>query len=219
MGKTASLSKFFEITRHNLKFVHSFYLANIFEILFEIILKITLLENIFCSEKIILMYDQCVSVCPYSAGQTDTSFSNHCNNPDKRSMEHFHFSHTTLGTRRNYWDISPCFCGFFYALCTYHSACIEFSLVFLAPVNCSTVYSSVSLVNIVFYPNFGMFALHATLLLNLCQGNENVSATLDHGRLARWRNRRACDVGKAKEGLENELWRRWSGLENTLWRR
>ena len=28
-----------------------------------------------------------------------------------------------------------------------------------------------------------------------------------HGRLAR---RRACDVGEAKEGLENELWRRWS---------
>ena len=28
-----------------------------------------------------------------------------------------------------------------------------------------------------------------------------------HGRLARWR---ACDIGEAKEGLENELWRRWS---------
>ena len=31
-----------------------------------------------------------------------------------------------------------------------------------------------------------------------------------HGRLARWRKWRACDVGEAKEGLENELWRRWS---------
>ena len=39
---------------------------------------------------------------------------------------------------------------------------------------------------------------------------QNVYA-LCHRRLARWRMWRACDVGKAKEGLENELWRRWSG--------
>ena len=31
-----------------------------------------------------------------------------------------------------------------------------------------------------------------------------------HGRLARWIKWRACDVGEAKERLENELWRRWS---------
>ena len=31
-----------------------------------------------------------------------------------------------------------------------------------------------------------------------------------HGRLARWIKWRACDVGEAKEGLENKLWRRWS---------
>ena len=31
-----------------------------------------------------------------------------------------------------------------------------------------------------------------------------------HGRLARWRKWRDCDVGETKEGLENELWRRWS---------
>ena len=31
-----------------------------------------------------------------------------------------------------------------------------------------------------------------------------------HGRIARWVKRRPCDVGEAKEGLENELWRRWS---------
>ena len=30
------------------------------------------------------------------------------------------------------------------------------------------------------------------------------------GRFARWRTWRACDVGEAKEGLENELWRRWT---------
>ena len=31
-----------------------------------------------------------------------------------------------------------------------------------------------------------------------------------HGRLARWIKWKACDVGEAKEGLGNELWRRWS---------
>ena len=31
-----------------------------------------------------------------------------------------------------------------------------------------------------------------------------------HGRLARWIKWRACDVGEAKEGLQNELWCRWS---------
>ena len=52
---------------------------------------------------------------------------------------------------------------------------------------------------------------------------------LRHGRLARWRKWRACDVGEAKEGFENELWRRWSigrvgewavteGWENELWK-
>ena len=30
----------------------------------------------------------------------------------------------------------------------------------------------------------------------------------NHGRLVRWRKWRACGVGEAKEGLENELWRR-----------
>ena len=56
--------------------------------------------------------------------------------------------------------------------------------------------------------------------------------TVYHGRLARWIKWRACDVGEAKEGLENELWRRWSNrrmscdvgkvteeLENELWHR
>ena len=32
-----------------------------------------------------------------------------------------------------------------------------------------------------------------------------------HGRLARWRRWSACDVGESTpEGLENELWRKWS---------
>ena len=40
---------------------------------------------------------------------------------------------------------------------------------------------------------------------------ENVVTNVDmHGRFARWRKWRACDVGEAKGGLENELWRRWS---------
>ena len=30
-----------------------------------------------------------------------------------------------------------------------------------------------------------------------------------HGQLARWIKWRACDTGEAKEGLKNELWRRW----------
>ena len=34
--------------------------------------------------------------------------------------------------------------------------------------------------------------------------------TIWHGRLARWIKWRACNVGEAKEGLENELWRSWS---------
>ena len=32
----------------------------------------------------------------------------------------------------------------------------------------------------------------------------------NHGWLARWRKWKSCDVGEAKEGLENELWRRRS---------
>ena len=32
----------------------------------------------------------------------------------------------------------------------------------------------------------------------------------NHGRLSRWRKWRTSDVGEAKEGLENELRRRWS---------
>ena len=39
----------------------------------------------------------------------------------------------------------------------------------------------------------------------------------DHGRLARWRKWRACDVGEAKERLENELWRRWSNERVGEW--
>ena len=41
--------------------------------------------------------------------------------------------------------------------------------------------------------------------------------TVEHGRLARWRKWRACDVGKAKEGLGNELWRRWSNRRVGEW--
>ena len=38
-----------------------------------------------------------------------------------------------------------------------------------------------------------------------------------HGRLARWIKWRACDVGEAKKGLENELWRRWSNRRVWEW--
>ena len=32
----------------------------------------------------------------------------------------------------------------------------------------------------------------------------------NHGRLGRWRKWKSRDVGETKEGLKNELWRRWS---------
>ena len=38
-----------------------------------------------------------------------------------------------------------------------------------------------------------------------------------HGRLARWRDWKSCDLGEAKEGLENELWRRWSNGRVEEW--
>ena len=38
-----------------------------------------------------------------------------------------------------------------------------------------------------------------------------------HGRLARWIKWRTCDVGEAKQGLENELWRRWSNRRVGEW--
>ena len=38
-----------------------------------------------------------------------------------------------------------------------------------------------------------------------------------HGRLARWRKWNSCDIGEAKEGLENELWRRWSDWKLGEW--
>ena len=37
---------------------------------------------------------------------------------------------------------------------------------------------------------------------------------LNHGQLARWIKWRACDLGEAKEGLENEMWRRWLHLRH-----
>ena len=39
---------------------------------------------------------------------------------------------------------------------------------------------------------------------------EHALARFSHGRLARWRKRKSCDVGEAREGLENELWHRCS---------
>ena len=39
---------------------------------------------------------------------------------------------------------------------------------------------------------------------------------LSHGRLARWIKWRACDVGEAKERLENELWRKGWGMSSAM---
>ena len=38
-----------------------------------------------------------------------------------------------------------------------------------------------------------------------CACNMKNNYIMNHGRLARWRKWRACDVGEAKEGLENQL--------------
>ena len=38
-----------------------------------------------------------------------------------------------------------------------------------------------------------------------------------YGRLARWRKWKSSDVGEAKEGLENELWRTWSDWKLGEW--
>ena len=38
-----------------------------------------------------------------------------------------------------------------------------------------------------------------------------------HGQLTRWIKWRSCDVREAKEGLENELWRRWSNRRVGEW--
>ena len=47
--------------------------------------------------------------------------------------------------------------------------------------------------------------------------NQLCHSNCQHGRLARWIKWRACDVGEAKEGLENELWRRWSNRRVGEW--
>ena len=38
----------------------------------------------------------------------------------------------------------------------------------------------------------------------------NINSLSYHGRLAKWRKWRACDVEEVKKGLKNDLWRRWS---------
>ena len=51
--------------------------------------------------------------------------------------------------------------------------------------------------------------------------NELSGELVEHGRLARWINWRAYDVGEAKEGLENDCdeGEAMEGLKNELWRR
>ena len=71
------------------------------------------------------------------------------------------------------------------------------------------------------YPRFQKYP-NALLHANVTSIKETVYYIMIHGRLARWRKWRACDVGEAKEGLESELWRWWSNgerLEKELWRR
>ena len=85
-----------------------------------------------------------------------------------------------------------------------------------------------------FYHIIQMIATHSTIhLVQCCHRPDGRTAHDTNGNLGEWAS---CDVGKAREGLENELWRRWSvaklgewascdvgkvreGLENELWRR
>ena len=76
--------------------------------------------------------------------------------------------------------------------------------------------------------NFWTIAILPSLLLSLESKNTAIKCrhpcpfksgryrTLSHGRLARWRKWRACDVGEAK-GLENELCHRWSNRRVGEW--
>ena len=50
----------------------------------------------------------------------------------------------------------------------------------------------------------------SSLLYGFLACVSNFTIHRKHGRLARRIKWRACDVREAKEGLENELWRRWS---------
>ena len=54
------------------------------------------------------------------------------------------------------------------------------------------------------YPRFQKY-VNALLPAHVIWIKEIVYYIMNHGLLARWRKWRACDVGEAKEGLENEL--------------
>ena len=55
-----------------------------------------------------------------------------------------------------------------------------------------------------------LYVVHTCDLCSWECNQDKVYNSEGHGRLTRWRKWRSCDVGEAKEGLENELWRRWS---------
>ena len=55
---------------------------------------------------------------------------------------------------------------------------------------------------------YSIFCIHR-ISINNSQTN--------HGQLPRWCKWRACDIGQAKEGLENELWHRWSNRRVGEW--
>ena len=58
------------------------------------------------------------------------------------------------------------------------------------------------------YPRFQKY-LNALLPAHVTWIKEIVYYIMNLGQLARWRKWTACDVGEAKEGLENEPWRWW----------
>ena len=88
-----------------------------------------------------------------------------------------------VGDNRS-WPALHVFLIFF--LCTYKIYCTCFSLYCVSPGN--QLWWAVS----------GFFGFFEVVLFPV------------HGRLARWRKWKSCDVGEAKEELENDLWHRWS---------
>ena len=82
--------------------------------------------------------------------------------------------------------------------------CAEFPIVSIYQIRCGGAkwFKSQNFIFVGNKKNYPIFTKKSNFLL------ENLHDK--RGRFARWRKWRACDVGEAKEWLENELWGRWS---------
>ena len=89
---------------------------------------------------------------------------------------------------------------------TLHSNCFKDAKVSFNRLNSITPFLAIQVCT----HDFGKF--NTTFLMCGCQ-----SWPIQQGRLARWIKWKACDVGEAKEGIENELWCRWSNGKIGEW--